>query len=134
MLNVCFYFFVCSFFLSHSKFSHSYRRLRTIVFYVSFLKKKRVLYIIFIVTINSILTQLNVKEKGVQSLNINNPFLFYLQNPQFISTKMFSVLWPMTLRLDHMWPQILQNIELVFRQKYFSYDILYLRNKDNSYT
>ena len=96
------FFFVCSGFFVPLE----------ILSLISFLEKhsvlcalfgeKRVLYIIFIVTINSILTQLNVKKKGVKSLNINNPYLFYLQNPQFISTNMFYVLWPMTLRLDHM--------------------------------
>ena len=39
-------------------------------------KKKWVLYIIFIVTISSILTQFNVKEKGVKSLDILYTILF----------------------------------------------------------
>ena len=56
--------------------------------------KKRVLYIIFIVTISSILKQLKLKEKGGKSLDINNSILFYLQNPQFISTNMFNVIAP----------------------------------------
>ena len=43
-------------------------------------EKKRVLLIIFIVTISSFLTQLKVKEKGVKSLDINNSFMFHFQN------------------------------------------------------
>ena len=51
---------------------------------VSFLKKKWVPLIIFIVTMSSILTQLKVKEKVVKSLDIFNSFLFYLKNPQYV--------------------------------------------------
>ena len=54
----------------------------------------------FILAISSFLIQWKVKEKeGVKSLDINNYFLFYHQNPQFTNSKMFYVLCPMTLRL-----------------------------------
>lgn len=73
-------------------------RLRTIVF------AKKVLNVIFIVSISNFLKQLIVREKRVKKNYINNSFLFYLRNPRYIISEMFYVLWPITLRLDHIWP------------------------------
>ena len=69
------------------------RRLGTIVFYVPYLKKKWVLFIMFIVTISSILTQLKVKGKWVKSLNINKSFSVLSPKPSIYQYQ--NVLWPL---------------------------------------